>query len=272
MGNDLLEFELTEDNYYSKEADMKYMSFHQYNNFIGGNCVTGCEARAMAMLKGEWEEPTTKALMVGSYFDAAMEGTLEHFKRMHPEIFTQKGELRSEYKQAEVMLERVRRDEKFMEYCNGEKQTILTGYFAGADWRGKLDVYIPHTCIVDIKTSANLRKAWKVDDLGFVSFVEAFNYIGQLAVYRKLVEINYGEKLPCYIAAVSKEEEPDIEIIYIDEQSLDHAMNQIEANMPMVLSVKNGENEPIRCEKCNYCRSTRKIERPIHYMDLINAE
>lgn len=266
------EFVLTEDNYYSKEADMHYMSFHQYNNFVGGMVIQGCEERAMKMLSGEYKEPPSKALLVGSYFDAAMEGTLDKFKETHPEIFTKQGELKAEYKQAEVMLDKVRHDELFMKYCDGQKQVVLTGYFAGCEWRGKLDVLIPDVAIVDIKTSANLHKSWRVENAGYVSFVEAYNYIGQLAVYQRLVEINYGKKLPCYIAAVSKEEIPDMEIIYIDQDSLDNAMAHIEENMPNVLKVKYGEVLPTRCNHCDYCKSTRKLMKPVHYLDLIQAD
>ena len=58
---------LTNDNYYSSEANRRYMSVSQYKQFCK------CEAAAMAQIMGEWEFPKTTALLVGSYVDAWVE-------------------------------------------------------------------------------------------------------------------------------------------------------------------------------------------------------
>lgn len=266
------DFELTNENYYTQEANEKYMSFHQYLSFCGGMLIQGCEAKAMAELKGEWHDETTTAMLVGSYVDSWFEGTLEQFKEEHPDCFTQKGELKAPYKMAEKMIERCKRDELFMKYMSGEKQRIMTGYLFGTQWKIKMDSYIPDKAIIDLKTSADIHRMWKIQDYGYVSFVEAYCYVKQLALYQKIVEINTGKKLPCYIAAVTKEEYPEIELIWIDQVELDNALNEIEMNMTSVLAVKNGEAEPIRCEKCDYCKSTKVLMRPINHRDLILGE
>ena len=157
-----------------------------------------------------------------------------------------------------------------MQFMSGEKQTIMTFYLFGCEWKMKMDSYIPGKAIVDLKTANNIHRSWKVQDYGNVCFVEYWGYILQLAVYQKGVEINTGQKLPCYLAVVTKDEYPEIEIVYIDQQSLDHALHEIEMNMQSVLMVKSGGVDAIRCEKCDYCKSTKKIEKPIHYMDLIS--
>lgn len=261
--------ELNENNYYTSEANTKYMSVHQYLDFVGHMGIKGCEARAMARLHGEFEEPATDAMLVGSYVDAHFEGTLDKFKKHHPEVFTQKGELKSQFKRAQKMIERCEKDDFFMLFMQGEKQKIFTGYLFGCEWKCKLDSYVPGKCIVDLKTSANIHQSWKVADYGYVSFVDYWAYILQLAVYQRIVEINTGEHLPCYIAAVTKEESPEIAIIGIDQQSLDHALNEVEMNMPSVLAVKNGDTKPIMCGRCDYCKSVQKLTKVIHYNDLI---
>lgn len=48
---------LTNENYFSKEADMEYMSVSQFKAF------EQCEAAALASVKGEWERPKTTALL-----------------------------------------------------------------------------------------------------------------------------------------------------------------------------------------------------------------
>jgi hypothetical protein len=264
------EFVLTADNYYSKEADMKYMSVHQYLDFVGHMGVHGCEEMAMAKLKGEFEQETTTAKLVGSYVDSYFEGTLEQFKQEHPECFTQKGELKASFKQAEKMIERCEKDSYFMSTMQGEKQVIMTAYLFGCEWKIKMDSYLPGKAIVDLKTSADIHKAWKVQDYGYASFVEYWGYTLQMAVYQKVVEINTGKKLPCYISVVTKEDSPEIAVINIDQMTLDHALNEIEMNMPSVLMVKSGEAETVRCEKCDYCKATKVLKGAISYMDLIS--
>lgn len=264
--------ELTQENYYSPEADRQYMSVHQYLDFVGHMGITGCEAHAMAKLNGEWQDETTTAMLVGSYVDSYFEGTLEQFIDEHPECFTRKGELKAEYKRAENMISRCEADPYFMQYLGGEKQVIMTGQLFGAEWKIKMDSYIPGKAIVDLKTSADIHKQWKVLDYGWVSFVEFWGYTIQLAVYQKIVEINTGKKLPCYIAVVTKENSPEIKIIYIDQMSLDHALNEVETNMQAVLAVKNGEAEPIRCGRCDYCKATEVLNSPVRMDDLIMGE
>lgn len=264
------EFVLTEANYYTLEADNKYMSFHQYLNFVGGMVVQGCEAKAMAMLRGEYKEETTTAMLVGSYVDSYFEGTLDKFTADHPECFTQKGELKAPFKQAEKMIERCEKDPYFMSTLSGEKQVIMTGYLFGCEWKIKMDSYLPGKAIVDLKTSADIHRAWRVQDYGYVSFLEAYNYTKQMAVYQKVVEINTGKKLPCYISVVTKEDSPEIAVINIDQMTLDHALNEVEMNMASVLMVKSGEVEPFRCEKCDYCKATKVLKGAISYMDLIS--
>lgn len=264
--------ELTDKNYYSLEMDNKYMSVHQYLDFAGHMGVHGCESRAMAKLRGEYVQETTDAFLIGSYVDSYFEGTLDKFKEEHPEIFTQKGELKAGFKKANKMIERVEKEELVMQFLSGEKQKIFTGQLFGCEWKCKLDSYIPGKAIVDLKTTANMHQSWKVADYGYTSFVEYWGYIIQLAVYQKLVEINTGEILPCFIVAITKDDHPEVRIIGIDQQSLDHALNEVEMNMPSVLAVKNGETEPIRCGRCPYCIDTEKITKVIHYNDLIFEE
>ena len=266
------DFVLTADNYYSAEADWRYMSVHQYLDFAGHMGIQGCEAHAMAKLNGEWEDETTNAMLIGSYVDSYFEGTLDDFIKEHPECFTKKGELKAEYKRANKMIARCEADSYFMQYLSGEKQVIMTGYLFGTEWKIKMDSYIPGKAIVDLKTSADIHKQWKVLDYGWVSFVEYWGYSTQLALYQKIVEINTGKKLPCYIAAVTKEDSPEIKIIYIDQMTLDHALNEIEMNMASVLAVKNGEVEPFRCGRCDYCKSTEVLTGPVRMDDLIMGE
>lgn len=50
---------------------------------------------------------------------------------------------------------------------------------------------------------------------------------------------------------------------------LKDAMSMVEAAMPRILQVKNGEVEPDRCESCDCCRSTKVLRNPITILDLV---
>lgn len=265
------DFVLTAENYYSQEANERFMSVHQYLDFVGHMGVQGCEKRALATLKGDYEKEKTTAMLVGSYVDSYFEGSLDQFKKDNPEIFTQKGELKANFKQAEKMIARAERDEKFMAYMSGEKQVIKTGYLFGCDWKIKIDSYLPGKAIVDLKTTSDLHRAWRVQDYGYASVAEYWAYTVQMAVYQKIVEIDTGEKLPCILAFVTKEDSPELKLCYIDQMTLDHALNEVEMNMTSVLMVKNGEAEPIPCGKCEYCKATEPIEEVINIADLIEV-
>lgn len=95
------EYILTEENYYDLESDRRFMSVHQYFDFVGTLGYAGCEERALAKLDGTYSEEPSDALLIGSYVDAYFDGTLENYKKAHKEIFTQKGELKAQYKRAE---------------------------------------------------------------------------------------------------------------------------------------------------------------------------
>ena len=82
---------LTNENYYSQEANKAYFSASQLKQFMA------CEACAMAQLKGEYIQEKSQSLLVGGYIDAHFSRELDLFRAQNPEIYTRTGSLRSEY-------------------------------------------------------------------------------------------------------------------------------------------------------------------------------
>ncbi|MGW9128106.1 PD-(D/E)XK nuclease-like domain-containing protein [Paenibacillus chitinolyticus] len=259
--------DLNNSNYFSLEADQVYMSNSQYKDFID------CEARAMAKLSGAWHEPHNDALLVGSYVHAWAEGTLDEFKKSNPELFTNKGELYAKYKNADQMIETLANDPFIMFLLQGEKERIITAEFAGVVWKAKLDVRNQEgERIVDLKTVRDIRgKHWDNDLRCYVSFVEAFGYLRQMALYSELERLYYGHShwYESYIVAVSKEDPPDKEVIGMDTHRIEEELVEIERKMPQILDVKSGLVEPKRCGTCRYCRETKQLSKVVHYMDLL---
>lgn len=260
---------LTAENYHSVEAQREYMSVSRYKNFAGALGLRGCEAKAMALLRGDWVDEPTNAMMVSSYVDFHFSGSLDLFKAVNPQIFTKKGELLAAYRGAENIIECIERDEYFMQYLSGQKQVIMTAELFGCRWSIMIDSYLPGVAIVDLKIMASLRQSHFVSDWGRMDFVRFYGYELQAAIYAKIVELNTGERLPFYIAAASKEKQPDREIIGFTQDDLDSALDLVESNTPRIVEVRAGMVEPDRCGMCDYCRHTKKLSKPIHFSELI---
>ena len=144
---------LTDETYYSLEADREYCSASQYLDFIGRPSIQGCEARAMAKLNGEYKEETTKAMLIGSILDTLWElDDLPIEEKIHiiadkyPECISSrgatKGELKNEYKQAIQLYQRTLRDELFCKFMSGKKQVIMTGEIEGLPFKIKMEARI----------------------------------------------------------------------------------------------------------------------------------
>ena len=233
---------LTENNYYDRSSDLAYMSVSQYKSFMS------CEARTMAKLNGEYEEEKNGALLFGSYVDSAIEGTLEQFKAENPQIFTQKGELKADFKKAEEIVQLIKQNDLFQKFLSGEKQIILAFNLFDVDWKIKMDSFVKDICITDLKTARNTEGIvkWRYDIQG--------------AVYQKGVELNGLGKLPFYLAVATKEDIPDLNIFQIPQSTLDLALMEVEENLPHIMEVKTGKIAPTRCEKCDYCKKTRQVK------------
>lgn len=263
---------LNNKNYYSIEANQEYISVSQYKDFFGSYAYKGCENQAIAKIRGEYKEEPSTALLVGSYVDSYFEGTLEQFKQEHPEILKKDGTLKAEYIKADIMIARCKRDKKFMQYMSGEKQVIMTAEILGSKWKIKMDSYIPNKAIVDLKTVDDMYKpVYCGRENGKLSFIQARGYDFQLAIYQKVVEMNTGKRLPCFIAAVDKKEVPAIEIISLSQNELDGAIAGLDIGIKRIRLLKSGQAEPEKCGRCDYCKDTKIIQKPISMDDLIKG-
>lgn len=247
---------LTNENYFSQESNKKYMSASQFKTFMD------CESRALAEINGEYAREKTTALLVGSYVDAHFEKTLDLFKAQNPEIFLKSGGLKAEFKHAEYIIERIERDPFFMKYMNGGVQKIMTGEIEGVPFKIKIDVYHPEKAIVDLKIMRDLKKQWK--DRVELNFIEFWGYDTSAAIYQAVE----GNGLPFFIAAATKEDEPDLAIIDIPQNKLDFCLKIVKENAPRFSDIKNGTEQPTRCNSCNWCRKTKVLSEVIPFEEI----
>lgn len=254
---------LTENNYHSIKANQAYMSVSQFKAF------KDCEAAALAQIRGEWDRPKTTALLEGSYLDAHFAGTLPEFLTDHPEILNKRtGELKSEYRKARAAIEIAESDPGFMEYLSGEPQNILTGELFGERWKAKPDFTFPDK-LVDLKYMRDIKSIFK--DGERKTFIDAWGYHIQGFVYQQLEKQRTGEIKPFYLAVITKEDPADHMIIELPQWLLNSAGQIVKHYTPIFGALKRGEEEPEHCGACAYCRSTKKVTKPLAYEDLLES-
>ena len=258
---------LNNENYYSQEANMEYMSNSQLKDFLK------CEKEALAKIKGEIVEEKTDALYFGGYVDAYFSGELEQYKLDNPDMFnTRTGELKAPFKNIEEVIKAIEDDEWLMKALSGEKQKIMTGTIEGVKFKIKIDSYIKDYMIVDQKIIKDLDLLW-VEQNGRnvkTDFVEAHGYDIQGAIYQEIVRQNIGKRLPFVLAITTKQENPDKALIEIDQEYLDRALDLVKAVAPRYQAIKEGKVEPVGCGKCPTCRKDRKVEGIVSYKKFFN--
>ena len=252
--------ELTNSNYFTYEADRTYWSVSQFKSF------SKCEACGLAEMKREYTREVTDALLIGSYVDARLTGEIDRFMMMYGErMFKKNGELLAKFEQANTMVSRVQADDLMMKFLQGEKQVIRTGELFGVPWKIKMDICNGER-IVDLKTVRDFEDVYD-PGYGRRSWIEFWGYDIQGAIYQRIEQIASGrpDPLPFYIAAVTKEKVPDIKVIQIPQHVLDAALQLVEAKIERFDLIKSGDVEPIRCEKCDWCKQTKRLTVPEVY-------
>lgn len=270
--------EVTQENYYSPEMQMKYMGSTQYKAF------QKCEAAALAELKGEYHSPVTSALLIGGYVDAYFSGEWYAYMERHPEMFRRDSSLKAEFQRADDIIRAMERDRLYMLLMSGQKQVIRTGFIAGVPFKIRIDSLLDgDTCtrivrefteaaramglcdgaIVDQKVVRDFLPVWSEEAHERVSFVEAWGYDIQGAIYQEIE----GNMLPFIIAAGTKEDSPDLGAFYVPDDVLREKLAEIEDNAPRYQAIKEGRIPPRRCGRCAYCRRTKRLTGILPYND-----
>ena len=275
---------LTNKNYYGAKANNEFMSVSQFKTF------QKCEAMALAELKGEYERPKSKALLLGSFVDEMLTGTkksqVKFIVENRSEIFQKSSKLSkidddgltaiandyfvdlfnadnkpyAEIVQALETIEKIKKQPLMMKHFKSKHQVIMTGEIAGVPFKIKMDNYKPGEFIADGKYMASLRSP----NL-FEPMVKYWGYDIQGAVYQEIVYQNTGERLPFYLDIATKETPTHLAVAEIKQYDLDEALETVKALAPRYQAIKKDEIEPERCDEydCNYCTETNIILEPI---------
>jgi hypothetical protein len=189
---------LNEENYFSLENNLKYTGSSQIKSFIS------CEKSALAELKGEWIKEKSESLLVSSYLDEKISGTLDNFKIENPEIFTKQGELKSQYKHIEEIYDEINseRNALFKKYLDGEHQVIMTGEISGVPVKIKIDSFHSGKCIVDLKCVKDFNLIYNEKTKQREDFITYYDYILQRKFISRDCKAKYRKKITIYNCCV----------------------------------------------------------------------
>lgn len=252
-------FVLTPENYYGPEADRLYLSNTRFKEIYGYPANPyPCEAAALF-----GEKPRTEALIAGGYVDAAFESddALKNYIENNASDLRMKSG-KSYYKfvsDANLAIERARQDKIFMSYLDGEHQRVMTGMIAGHMFKIKMDDYKPKTRITDLKYVKSAAEEWNEPLRRRTTFIEAYGYDIQGAIYREIVRQNTGWTLPFYIAYITKEQVPDFGVVEIPPKMLDDALDFVMLSL-RARPLSEVKKAPVACGRrsCPFCRG-RKV-------------
>ena len=178
---------------------------------------------------------------------------ISQIKKELPELFGCELTLKSDFVNAQEIINTISNNELFMDFLTGEKQKIVTGEIEGGPFKGKLDIYNGER-IVDLKIMRSCERVMGK------SLVEHWGYDIQLAIYQELVYQELGKKLPCYLAIATKEEPADLAIVEVNQMNLDTAMDHIKNILPRIKQIINGDVKARHCNHCEYCRETKELK------------
>ncbi|WP_342573743.1 PD-(D/E)XK nuclease-like domain-containing protein [Solibacillus sp. FSL K6-1781] len=252
-------FQLNSQNYHSKEANQHFMSVSQFKSAME------CEAAMIAELKGEYTRPPSPALLVGSYLHAAFESEqafADFFEQERDSIINTRGNMYAPFVQADDMIQTVKNDKFCMFALEGDKEVIMTGELFGAPWKIKIDsINHQRATFTDLKSTQELGKRyWSEKYSGWVSFVQAYDYVLQMYIYREIIFQNTGRYYDPYIVAVTKETPPDKAVLHFDSERFSFEQEYVQTLLPSVIDAKQGTKKAHRCEKCAYCRGTKVLK------------
>lgn len=279
--------ELTQENYYSHETDYHFLSFSLYKDFMK------CEAAALAKLKEDWKPVSNPTpLLVGNYVHSTFESVQAHEEWLNRSEFGEKtnrelimtkptkkdpnGHLRAEFKLADEMISTLKDDDLFnfvYQPGAGEKEVIVTGKIDGVQWKGKIDsLNLDRGYFVDLKTVDDIhKKHWIEDESRWGNFIESRGYVMQMAIYKELIKQTFGVDCQPYMFAVSKQTPPDKMALDFQGDAIfqmEESLENIKQNQGRIQKIITGEEKPEHCGKCEYCRSTKKLNGFIHATDI----
>lgn len=228
-----------------------------------------CPRKEWAIQRGEWpERETTRAMLRGTYVDKALTQPEQFdawYEQNKKQIEGKSGKY-AEFKLANKMIKRVKKDPLAVDILSTKSQQRLEGEIGGVTWIGFPDLIDPESqVIVDLKTIPDFSDQWARRDgrNKKVSWYNSRNWWRMATVYRSLAQnIFGGEDWEVYVLAVSVEDPPGIRgVVLNNEAFLQQQYEEIIEYQSYIQEWKRAESadDVDACGVCDYCRSTTPL-------------
>jgi len=261
-GEPMSDVVVNRENYHTLEIDRRYMSWHQYRNWM--TCAYAEHARQA----GLWTPEVPETFLVGQYADILLlepEREAAWIEQNKGVVCMKKGDLKQAYRDCVQMVARLKREPVAQKMLTGKHQWILTGLIGASYWKIMIDCIIPERKIFwDFKTAKDMGETFYDHKRGTrLIWYDHYGYWGQLAIYREIIKQNYGEDYLPMILGVSKQDPPDIcGLSFQDTTRLDEELQKVKNNIQEVLEWKSEKDgsKLQKCGNCPYCRATKTLE------------
>ena len=251
---------LTQENYFSQEADLEYMSVSQYKSF------KQCSSKTIALIKSETSAEEKESYLEGHLFETLIAGDIDLFMMQHPEMVSSrgatKGELKANFKKVVIAANKIKNQKFIMDIVNRcEKQVIMTGVINGVKVKCCADLLDKETGnIYDLKCMANFNETWDKENKCYIPWYYYYGYVLQMAVYQEIARQNFGKNFETHLIAATKEDIPDMDAIHFDNNLLELELKEFSNNIVYYDKIKKGTELAIPCGTCDYCKSNKKIK------------
>lgn len=186
--------------------------------------------------------------------------------------------LKSQYLSCNDAIKVVELDKLMMIALEGEKEKILTANLFGCSWKIMIDSYNPDkNRFSDLKYLKDMSsKFWQKEQSIYINIFEKFGYFLQMAVYAHIEAIatKRDKLLEPFLVVITKEKYPDKAVIGFGGDTTSHIeelekilTQEVEPFMDRIIKVKSGKEDPSRCEKCDYCKSTKILRSTTHFTE-----
>lgn len=253
-------FVLTKENYFSPEASAAFCGSTQFKDFVPE--LGGCEAMAMAKIRGEFVPEPSADQLFGKAVHAWSEGTLSQFKRENMKELTKADGVTflAKYQGIQDCIDAIQRDSNMMACLEGEKESILSANMFGMDWKIMIDAYNPGAgYFTDLKVMRDFEFKYCPTRGERMNFIRYWGYDFQMAIYAEVERIATGRTdwLVPQIVAVTKQSPSDKSIFIGFYERIPELLLQVEMYAQRIAALKAGTETPIQCGKCDYCRGIK---------------
>ena len=247
---------ITKNNYHEEK---EHLSSSFVKQFIK------CEARALYERENGTEDKT--CFKEGRLFECLLTDSKkekEKFVLGNPDMFSStgktKGQLKSNYRNVVAAVEAVKRQKFLMKIIrSSKKQKIFLGEINGVPMKIMCDLLCEDGSIYDLKCMANFEDKYNVEKGCYEPWYECYLYNVQMYIYKEIAKQNGIDVKNVGLIAASKETVPSIYPVQFSDDYLEIAKSQTYLALERYKQIKAGEAEPLRCEHCEYCRSTQEV-------------